>query len=301
MKEFLKRLPYTVGGVMLAFAALGNLLGQYHMYAKYFCGMIATIILIGLIAKIKLYPSSVGEAFKLPPVASVMVTIPMGIILLASYLSEVLPLIARLLGVVGALLYLVIMIQFTRKHVLPFKLEKVLPSYFVAYIGIVVISVTAKGFGYPVVGQIVFYFGLLAYVILLPIVSFKWIRFPKRAEPIQPLVIIFAAPANLLLVGYLKSMSKPSVIAVAVLLALGIGFTLFAWFQLPKLLKLPFYPSYAAFAFPLVIAALASRGAYAFLTKQGINLWALDGFANLQMIVSIALLIYVTVRFVRGK
>ena len=67
---------------------------------------------------------------------------------------------------------------------------------------------------------------------------------------------IVAAPGSLCLTGYLKSFSEPNVaLAVALLLVSQILY----YVMLSKItrLRLDFYPSFAAFTFPLVISGIA--------------------------------------------
>jgi exfoliative toxin A/B len=244
---------------MLAYATLGNLLGLYTEIGKWICGFIGFALLISLIIKVVRHPQSFLEAMKLSPVGGCLTTLPMGIIILTTYLKPFSPKGSVALWLMAIGLYLCIMIVYTLKHVLPFKSEKVLASYFVTYVGIVVVSVTSKTMGYAMIGQIAFYFGLISYCLLLPMVIYRYVKFPKMPEPIQPLIMIFAAPANLLVVGYVKVMTHYNGTLLLILIIIGWLTTLFSLSQLPKLIKSGFYPSYAAFTFPIVIGALASK------------------------------------------
>lgn len=259
MRGIIKRLPYPVAGLMLALAALGNLLGPMAGdTVRYLCGGLATIILLLLIAKVIVNPTSVIKAFDMLPVASVMATLAMAVMLLSVYIKPLSNMVAMAIWFAGLALNIYVMIFFTVRHVLPGKLEKIFASYFVTYVGIVVASVTAKAYGMDWIGITAFAFGLGMYVALLPVVSYRYIKSPVKKEPLMPLVVIYGAPANLLVAGYFGLGLQWSVTLVITLWLVGVVTTFFAWYQMIRLRKLPFYPSYSAYTFPLVIGAIAT-------------------------------------------
>ena len=59
--------------------------------------------------------------------------------------------------------------------------------------------------------------------------------------------------------------------------------------QLPRLLRIPFYPSYAAFSFPFVITAYTLLQTLAYLEKIGI------AYAPFFTLLAVLLVLYVTV------
>lgn len=60
-----------------------------------------------------------------------------------------------------------------KKFILNFNIQKVFPSYFVVYVGIAIFSVIAPVFNATWLGQIFFWFGFIAYLILLPIIIYR--------------------------------------------------------------------------------------------------------------------------------
>jgi len=66
--------------------------------------------------------------------------------------------------------------------------------------------------------------------------------------------------------------------------------------SLPKLLKLPFYPSYSAFTFPTAISALGLKLATKFLKESGANVAMLAKLVSVAEIVATVIIIYVIVR-----
>ena len=68
--------------------------------------------------------------------------------------------------------------------------------------------------------------------------------------------------------------------------------------SLPKLLKLPFYPSYSAFTFPTAISALGLKLATKFLKESGVNVAMLAKLVSLAEIVATVIIIYVVIRHI---
>ena len=136
--------------------------------------------------------------------------------------------------------------------------------------GIVVGSVTSPTFGMEALGQALFYGGFVCYLALLVIVT---LRYAKLGVPegARPLFCIYAAPMSLSLAGYLTVTPEPNLAFALVLAVLAQALFALVLVRLPKLLKLPFYPSYAAMTFPFVITAIA--------LGKVLNLAAANGFA----------------------
>lgn len=285
---------------MLALATLGNTLGAYSPLLRTGCGLLATLLFLLLALKIVFLPHSLNKALSEAPVASVLTTLPMGMMILATYLLPLNLLGARLLWWTGVITYVLIMSIFTLKHVFPIKTDKLLPGYFVTYVGLVVMSVTSKAFGMAPLGMGAFIFGALAYTLLLPLVTYRLVKVGLPLEPTKPMAIIYAAPANLLLVGALKlSLTMPFAV-FTLMWVLGVMTTLVAWLMIPRLLMLKFYPSYAAMTFPLVIGAMASQSFKNFVLTRGANpslLFLSTGLTTLQLTIASAMVVYVTYRY----
>ena len=85
--DYDKKIPIPLAGVMLGFAALGNLLQSYSESIRLICGLISAILGILLICKCVLYPSMIKEDMKNPIMASVSGTFPMALMLLSAYIK----------------------------------------------------------------------------------------------------------------------------------------------------------------------------------------------------------------------
>lgn len=293
----IKKLPLPIAGLMLALAATGNLLMSYGNGIRNMFGLLSFIVLLLILAKVLMFPASVKEGFENPVVASVMPTFSMGIILLSTYLKPISTNIAFGLWSLGIILHVIFIGAFTLKYIINFNIKKVFPSYFIVYVGIVCASVTAPAFGMNGLGKGIFFFGFIAYLILLPIIMYRTVKYKEIPEPATPTLIIYAAPASLCLAGYLKSFEIKNMYIISFLAILAVVMALFAFIKILGLLKLKFYPSYSAFTFPFVITAIAMKGLNVFLIKNNISVLGLKYIVNALELWASGIVIYVLIKY----
>lgn len=297
MAQIIKRLPIPIAGLMLALAATGNLVLSYGNIYRNVFGLLSAIILILLLTKLIMYPKGVAENLENPVVASVFPTLSMGIILLSTYINKFIPTIAFGVWIFGIILHIVLIIWFTKNHVLNFNIKKVFPSWFIVYVGIVCGSVTAPTFNMTSIGKVIFWFGIISYIVLLPIVLKRVFKVKEMPEPALPTLVIFSAPVSLCLAGYMNSFQDKSMFMIGILAIASQATLLCVLLQLPKLLKLSFYPSFSAFTFPLVISAISIKLTNGFLTNTGKSIAFLKYIVKFEEILSIVIVLYVLFRY----
>ncbi len=256
MNRILKALPLPIAGVMLALAALGNLLKPYGVEVRYTLGALSAILFVLLTAKVVMYPASVRKALDTPPVSGVLATYPMGMMILSTYAPNA---FGKALWWCGVGIHLALMVVFTAKYIARFNLMKLFPSTFVMYVGIVCATVAAPVHGLNTYGQLAFWFGLVAYAVLLPLISYRVLLKKQIPEPALPTLGIFAAPASLLLAGYQIGFAEKSPLLVQVLTILALFMYVATFLGTFKYLKLKFMPSFSGFTFPFVISAIALK------------------------------------------
>lgn len=298
MKEVIKKISIPISGLMLALAAAGNLIGPYGSIYKNILGTVSAIIFLLLLIKIFTDTKAVIESLNNAVIASVAPTFPMGLMILSTYIKAFLPSIAYGLWITGLLIHSLLIVYFSKKFILNFDIKKVFPSYFVVYVGIVVGSVTAPAFNGEGLGQLLFWFGFISYSILLPIVIYRVFVIKSIPEPALPTITIFAAPGSLCLAGYMSSFQEKNMIIVWFLTILSSIIFFAVLLYMPKMLRLKFYPSYAAFTFPCVISAIAIKKTSQFLINinQGIPL--LTYVVKFQELLSIVIVVYVLIRYI---
>jgi len=298
MVSLIKKLPIPISGLMLGLAALGNLIGSYSNSFRIVLGSISGVIFFLLVLKLLIFPKSIIEGLDNPAVASIMSTFPMSMVLLSTYIKPYFSQLAFAFWIFALILNASLILFFTKKYILNFNIKKVLPSYFVLYVGIVVGSVTAPAYNLSNIGQVVFWYGLIIYLPLIPLVIYRVFVVKEIPEQIQPITIIFAAPASLLLAGYMSSFTEKNLVIIIFLMILALIMTFYSLLIMPRMLKLKFYPSYSAFTFPFVISAIALNITNKYLISIDKGIEVLKYILNLEIIWAVSIVLYVLLRYV---
>ena len=297
MKNVIKKVPVPLSGVMLGLAALGNLLQSYSEGVRYFCGILAGLLLILLIQKLILFPGMIREDMKNPIMASVAATFPMALMLLSTYVKPFIGNAAFVIWILAILLHIVMILYFTVIFIVKLQMPKVFASYFIVYVGIAVAAVTAPAFGRLTIGAAAFWFGLISLVVLLILVTYRDINFKEFPEPATPLICIYAAPASLCIAGYTQSVETKSYGLLIGLMIVAAILYVFSLVKAVTYLKLPFYPSYASFTFPFVISAIAMKQASACLMNMGRPISFLSYVVTIETVIAVLFVAYVFIRF----
>jgi len=297
MNKLIKNTPIPIAGLMLGLAAAGNLLQSYGTSYRYILGALSGIIFIILTLKAISNPKCVKEGFQNPVIASVMPTFSMGIMLLSTYINPFFPSTAKIIWFAGLAIHILLILYFTKKYVFKLNIKKVFPSYFIVYVGIICASVTAPAYGQTILGQYIFWFGFISYILLLPVVLYRVLKIKEIPEPALPTITIFSAPASLCLAGYLNSFPEKSILMVGFLGILSFIMFLSVMAYMPKMLRIKFYPSYSAFTFPFVITSIAIKGTNAFLVSIDSGIPYLGYFVNFLEIWSILMVAYVLIKY----
>ena len=261
-------------GLSLALAALGNLWGLNEQpLLRQICGVLSAVVLVLFLLKLALHFSHAGAELKTPIPLSVLPTSTMALMLLSVYVKDYLHAANAALVVwyAAVALHIFIMLLFAKRFIIGFKLGTVFPSWFITFVGLVVASVTAPAMNERPLGQIIFYIGFALYFVALILVVWRMLNVKLFPEPARPTIAIFTAPMSLCVVGYFQSFAPAERNAALIYVMLGIAVISYVYVSvmMVSLLKIKFYPTYAAFTFPYVISALAFRAGNGFLIAQG--------------------------------
>ena len=299
MKEFIKKVPVPLCGLMLGTAALGNLLQSYSEIAKNVCGVLAAFLLVLILLKLLMFPAMIAEEMKNPVSASVMGTLSMALMILSTYVKPYIGQAAFFIWAVAVFLHIILIIYFTFKFIIKLDMTKVFASYYIVYVGIVTASVTAPAFEMTTFGNFAFWFGFITFVLLFIMVSIRHVKFAQIPEPAKPLICIYTAPLSLCIAGYIQSVTPKSISFVVGMLIVATGIYVFALVQAIKCLKFRFYPSFASFTFPFVISAIAAKQTMTFAAKQEMALPFINYLVIVETIVAVALLVYTFAGFMK--
>ena len=298
MKKLLQAIPLPLSGVMLGFAALGNLLQSYGEWLRAICGAVSFVLFVLLVLKFLVLPASLKEDMKNPVTASVSATFPMGMMLLTVYAKPFLGAVSFWLWCLAVALHAALIVYFTVTFLLKLQLQKVFASYYIVYVGIVVGSVTAPAYAMQPFGMALFYFGFASLALLLGLVFYRYIKYQDVPEPARPLFCISAAPTSLCLAGYLQSAGEKSQAWLIILSVLAGLIYLIVLTKLPQFLKLKFYPSYAAFTFPFVITGVTFKQLAGFYSKAGTPVPVLNIVSVVLTVIAAVLAVYALARYV---
>ena len=299
MKKIIQKVPMPICGVMLGFAALGNLLQSYGENIRYACGIISAFLLVLILLKLIMFPNMIKEDLKNPIMASVAGTFPMALMLLSTYVKPFIGPLAKYIWIFAILLHVILIIYFTLKFIVKLQMPKVFASYFIIYVGIVVAAVTAPAFEELFIGAATFWFGFITLIILLVLVTIRYMKYKQIPEPAQPLICIYAAPTSLCVVGYIQSVSPKSTTFLLAMFAIATVLYVFALIKAIGYLKLKFYPSYAAFTFPFVISAIATKQTMACLANMNQPMPILQPIVLIETIIAVILVLYTFIGFMQ--
>ncbi|MCL2865873.1 MAG: TDT family transporter [Lachnospiraceae bacterium] len=301
--KFIKSIPMATCGISLSLAALGNLLLPlpYGARIRYGLGIFSFAVLILFLLKCFLDHAHAKEELKTPVPMSVLPTVTMASMLLTTYIRPHIPVVALFLWYCAVVIHICIILVFCKRFVFNFQRKNVFPSWFVQGVGMVTISVTAPAMGAVQIGQIVFYIGFVLYFIIFTLVVIRMNTVRTFPEPARKTVAIFTAPMSLLTVGYFNSFvfQDQSIPALVYFLLIGAAANyIYVTCMMFSLLKIKFYPTYAAFTFPYVISALAFRLGSDFLMERH-RLTFLPAIANVTMWIAVAVVLFVLIHYIR--
>jgi len=295
--NYIKKIPLPMAAVMLALASLGNLLSSYNIVFKNILGVISAIIIILITIKIIICWKGVKEEINNPVIAAVIPTYSMGVMLLSAYLKEISYTSGAILWWIGVLIHIGLIIFYTKNFIFKFDIKKMFPSTFIVYVGIGVGGITAPAFKLAQLGQAFFWFAFISLIILVPVLGYRTLIVKGIPEPALPTTVIFAAPAALTLAAYLNSFSEKNINMVMFLAVLVMVLYICGIVYLVQGLRLKFYPSYAAFTFPMVISGIAMKGTNGFLIKAGKEISWLKYVVKFQEVIATVIVLYVLIRF----
>lgn len=300
MKQVLKIIPIPMSGLMLAFISLANLLHSIdRTIFGHFAFIIGGILFLLLLSKLLFAWSTVVQEMQNPIIASVSPTFTMGTMSISSglHIYNVSELMIHTIWFLGAIGQFMIVLYFIKTFIWKnhLTISNIFPSWFILFVGLAMMPLTAGNLSSIVTKGIVF-FAIASFIILVPIIATRVFIRKDLPEPTIPMLTILTAPASLSLAAYLQQFDG-KLFVVVILFAIAQILYLLVLTKLPGALKLPFYPSYAAFTFPLIVTATATQAFILYLTNHGITVSWLPWLANFELIVAIVIICYVFIRY----
>lgn len=255
--DILEKIPIPISGLILAILSLGTIMPIDSLKLK--CGFLGVILIVLLILKVIRYPNIVLMDLSNPIILSSSGTFSMALMILSTYVNSFSGALAISIWILGIALHILLIIMFTYRFIIrDFNINVVYPTYWIVFVGITMGAITAHVHGLSYLGFIFFLFGFVAMIITLPLIIYRYIRYPDIENQNKPFVCIFSAVISILIVGYINSVTAVSQEFIMVLYIVAMVFFLFSLIKLISFENLEFYPSFSAFTFPFVITTIAS-------------------------------------------
>ena len=299
-----RQLPTPMAGLALGIAGLGwswENVTDFQGYTHSISAIFAALILIALSFKFLRYPTLLYQEITHPVLGSIIPTFAMATMIIAHALSLHDWTLGVSLWLCGIILHVTAFITFSLARLRHFRLDHMLPSWFIPPVGIIVACVSFPGGQFLLLTKSLLYFGLFSYFIILPIMFYRLIFGNSIPEASQPTIAILAAPASLSLAGYLSITTHPSYLFVALLASIAVLMTAIIYLAMFKLLRLAFTPSFSALTFPLAIGATALFKTAHCLQQFGNIATYIYYLAYIELIVASIIVIYVIYCYVKNS
>jgi exfoliative toxin A/B len=156
-------------------------------------------------------------------------------------------------------------------------------------------AITANVHGIHEADFTFFIIGFISMLVTTPVIFYRYIRYPNKTDMNKPLICIFTALFSILIVGYLNSAESISYEFLMALYLIACVCYIFALYKFIDYRNIDFYPSFAAFTFPFVISALATKG----VVKNFAPNILLDNILTVETVIAVLLVAYVVMRYAK--
>ncbi|MBE6486301.1 MAG: TDT family transporter [Methanosphaera stadtmanae] len=297
MKADIEHLPISIGGPILGIAAMGNLLHDFFPYSREVCGLLSSILIILVLIKLIRYPNTFKEDLNNPVLASIIATLSMALMLISNFIYPYMGYtISILLWTAAILIHIFFVINYIIKFVLHFDITDYTAGSFVVFAGIQMIAITAPTFHQEFIGTIAFWFSFISVILVFAAITYRYVKI-RIPEPTKPIIGVYAAPISLCAVGYLSSVYPNNLYLVMLFYVITKILYIMVLTKFIQYWKYPFYPTYAAYTFPIVINAVTTLFTMKYLSKLGIVLPYMQYELILEIIIAILLVSYVLGHF----
>ena len=257
----LRGLPTPMAGLALGVASLGWCLENalpLHGWGQITGALTASFLLSLLVLRIALHFDTLKADLRHPVAGSIVPTFAMALMVISRAALDALPRFAVWLWCAAVALHLAAFAAFVWWRWRDPGIEKMVPSWFVPPVGLIVADVSFPGVPALLpLAEVLLSVGLASYAVLLPLMLYRLFFLPPVAQAAKPTIAIMAAPASLSLAGLLTIDPEPNLLLTALLFGIAVLMTAAIYFAFWHLLRLEFSPGYAAFTFPMAIGATA--------------------------------------------
>ncbi len=232
-----------------------------------------------------------------PLTFSVLEAFFMTLLQFSAALSVICYRVAFIFWVIANAGHIILVLTFSLRFLRKFQLNDVFATWNVLYGGNMLAAVVAPHFQMQHTAQYIFWIGFLLFLPWYFIAAYRYHKLPVEPSAL-PTLCIFAAPFNLSLTAYLSCTAHPNFMLAALFICLGQGAYFFVLYHLPKILRLPFYPSYGALTFPFVIPAVALQKFISICNLPNAKLIAVcNGLILAEQLIAVVMVTYALIRY----
>jgi len=190
--------------------------------------------------------------------------------------------LAGVLWVLGSTLHLLLTLYVMGVwiHHDRFEIHHINPAWFIPMVGNVLVPIAGVPLGFAEVGWFYFSIGILFWLILFAIIVYRMLFHHPLPERLVPTFFILIAPPAVGFIAYLQLVGDLDPFA-RVLYYSGLFLTLLLASQAPRFLRISFYLSWWAYAFPLAAITIATLIMY---ERTGIAAFAGIGWLLLTLV-----------------
>ena len=301
MRNLFQVVPIPISGLMLGLVSLGNLfLSMGHTVFGHVCFFIGIFLFLLIIGKLIFTFTSILTEMQNPIIASVSPTFTMGTLSISSGLHYygVHEFVIHMIWILAATTQVFIIFYFVRTFIWKKRItiSDIYPSWLIMFVGTAVMPLTASDLS-GIFTKAIVIFAVCALIVLVPILILRGFVRKDLPEPTIPMLTILAAPASISLAAYFQQFESRFGIVLILFIVAQILYLL-VLSKLPGALQLPFYPSYAAFTFPLVISATATNGVIHYFEQNELSTSWLETYFYFQLTFSAIIVFYVLIRYI---
>jgi tellurite resistance protein len=261
------RLPVALFGASMGLAGLASLwrvLERHWQWAPHvswaLTGLVSLLLMalsIGYFTKILQHRDKVRDEFSNPMSISFFSTAPIGTSLVAGLWAEQAPVAAGVVWSIAAAFQVTLALLTLRRWLQGgVPLQAVTPAWFIPVVGNIVLPLGGVPLGFEAVSWVVYWIGLLWWLVLFPVVFYRLVFGDPLPAPATPSLAIIVAPPAIAYLSYqaltggvqddlaLFFISATSFIALLVLSLLG------------RLRAVPFGYGFWSLTFPAVAVCL---------------------------------------------
>ncbi|MBE6494081.1 MAG: hypothetical protein E7Z84_05695 [Methanosphaera stadtmanae] len=253
--KYLSNIPISIGAIVLAIAAIGNLVSSLLPFTREISLLIGLPLVLITISKLIVMPGTLKNDLNNPILASVIAAFSMSFMLWSMFLIPYLGInICIILWYLAIILHLIFVINYIIKFIWKLNVSDYTAGSFVVFAGIQMIGITAPAFQQELLGTIAFWisFTFVCFVFIIVTYRYLTIKVPKQ---LQPIIGVYGAPISLCLVGYLSSVRPFNPIFAIGMFLLTKSLYIMILIKFVEYRHYPFYPTYTGYTFPLAINA----------------------------------------------